>query len=178
MNEGHFTSYAYAKEQGKRAHSSLDPTLLARSAEKWLLYNDARVTVAKEEEVTDGQAYLLFYERRVPKAGSAAAKAAAAAAAASAAAAGAGAANATVRPGRVTLSIVEDAADEDANSAASAAAAASHGRLRGGAGSKSSSSSSSSSSRDGSRNQSQSPRRVCAGWLTQSRRRLLATGRL
>lgn len=44
MNEGHFTSYGFLRQQGL-----------------WLLYNDSQVSVVDEDEVLSSQAYLLFY---------------------------------------------------------------------------------------------------------------------
>jgi len=50
MNEGHFTTYAYLKDQ-----------------DEWLLYNDAKVESITVEQVSKAskEAYILFYEKRV-----------------------------------------------------------------------------------------------------------------
>jgi len=52
MNEGHFTTYAYVKDQ-----------------DEWLLYNDAKVEAISTEDVSaaNKEAYILFYEKRLLK---------------------------------------------------------------------------------------------------------------
>ena len=70
MNEGHFTSYGFLREQGIFLFAF---ALLCISYVKspcwccppgvWLLYNDAQVSVVDESEVASAQAYLLFYGR-------------------------------------------------------------------------------------------------------------------
>jgi ubiquitin C-terminal hydrolase len=68
MNEGHFTAYCYFKEQGIHFRPHMPSfywmTSFVIVIGKWLLYNDANVTVADLKEVEESQAYLLFYERR------------------------------------------------------------------------------------------------------------------
>jgi ubiquitin C-terminal hydrolase len=46
LQSGHYTCYAYNTE-----------------SDAWIHFNDSRVTIAEEEDVTESEAYMLFYQR-------------------------------------------------------------------------------------------------------------------